>query len=110
MAAVPDHMKLIDAAGSSSLTFACGSLPADVAVVVAGHEPNGYFWAGVAEYLAEGLLAQLEVDPEAGMCCVRGDRAVLGQLRDVLEGYLDDPERIAQLIREAAAAGFQFDD
>jgi hypothetical protein len=29
---------------------------------------------------------------------------------DVLEGYLDDPERIAQLIREAAAAGFQFDD
>jgi len=73
MAAVPDHMKLINVAGSCSLTFACGNLPADVAVFAAGHEPNGYFWEGVAEYLAGGLLAQLELDPEADLFCARGD-------------------------------------
>lgn len=75
-----------------------------------GHEPNGYFWEGVLEYLAPGLLAQVELDPEAGMFCARGDRAVLTQLREELEQYLGDPERIARLIREAEASGFQFDD
>jgi hypothetical protein len=44
------------------------------------------------------------------MFCARGGRAVLGKLREELKGYLDDPERIARLIREAEASGFQFDD
>jgi hypothetical protein len=44
------------------------------------------------------------------MFCARGDHAVLGQLREELEEYLDDPGRIARLIREAEASGFQFDD
>jgi hypothetical protein len=110
MATVPDRLKLTDVAGSCSLTLACGSLPADAAVLAAGHEPNGYFWEGVAEYLAGDLLPRVELDPEAGMFCARGDRAVLSQLREVLEGYLDDPGRIAQLIAEAEASGFQFDD
>jgi hypothetical protein len=78
MATVPGHIKLIDVAGSSSLLFKRGDLPADVAVLAAGHEPNGYFWEGVLQYLAGGLLTQVELDPEAGMFCVRGDRAVLG--------------------------------
>ena len=52
MGTVPDHMKLIDVAGPSSLTFACGDLPADVTVFAAGHKPNGYLWGGVVEYLA----------------------------------------------------------
>jgi hypothetical protein len=97
-------------AGSSSLLFKCGDLPADAAVLAAGHEPNGYFWEGVLRYLAGGLLTQIELDPEAGMFCARGDRAVLGQLYEELEKYLDDPERTARLIREAEASGFQFDD
>ena len=70
--AVPEHMNLIDVAGSSSLTFACGDLPADAAVIAAGHEPNGYFWEGVAQYIAAGLLSQVELDCEAGMFCARG--------------------------------------
>ena len=110
MRAVPDHSKLIDVAGSFSLLFPCGALPADAAVLATGHEPNGYFWEGVVEYLTPGLLAQVELDPEAGMFCARGDRVVLTQLREELEQYLGDPERIARLIREAEAAGFQFDD
>jgi Immunity protein 51 len=110
MGTVPGHIKLIDVAGSSSLLFECGDLPADTAVLAAGHEPNGYYWEGVLRYLAGGLLTQVELDPEAGMFCARGDRAVLGQLREELEGYLDDPARIVRLVREAEASGFQFDD
>jgi hypothetical protein len=55
-------MKLIDLAGSYSLTFECGDLPADVAVFAAGHVPNGYFWEGVVQYFAGGLLSQVELD------------------------------------------------
>ena len=44
------------------------------------------------------------------MFCARGDRAALGQLREELEPYLDDPGRIAQLISDAEASDFQFDD
>lgn len=44
------------------------------------------------------------------MLCARGGRAVLGQLREELEGHLDNPEGIARLTREAEASGFQFDD
>jgi hypothetical protein len=34
----------------------------------------------------------------------------LGQPREELEEYVDDPEKIARLIREAETAGFRFDD
>lgn len=44
------------------------------------------------------------------MFCARGDRALLVQLLEELAGYLDDPEKIAQLIREAETSGFEFDD
>ena len=103
-------MQLIDLDGSSSLTFECGDLPADAAVFAAGHEPNGYFWEGVAEYLAGRLVSQLELDSEAGLFCATGDRALLSQLREELDGYLQNPEMVARLIREAEAAGFKFDD
>jgi hypothetical protein len=54
MGTVPDHMKLIDLAGSCSLTFECGDRPADVAVFAAGHVPNGYFWEGSFSTSPEG--------------------------------------------------------
>jgi hypothetical protein len=71
MATVPGHIKLIDVAGWSSLLFKCGGLPADVAVLAAGHAPNGYFWEAVMRYLAGGLLTQVELDPEAA-CSASG--------------------------------------
>jgi len=110
MSAVPDHMKLLDVAGSSSLTFACGYLPVDAAIIATGHEPNGYFWEGVVEYLTRGQALPVQLDPEAGMFCARGDRDQLGQLREELEKYLDDPKKITELIKDAEATGFQFDD
>jgi hypothetical protein len=107
---VPENLRLSDFGGSWSLTLDCGGLPADPAISAAGHEPNGYFWEGVAEFLADDLVSRVDLDPEAGMFCARGDRAVLEQLREQMEPYVADPERIAGLIREAEAAGFVFDD
>jgi hypothetical protein len=91
MGTLPDHMKLIDLAGSCSLTFECGDLPADVAVFATGHVPNGYFREGVVQSFAGGLLSQAELDPEAGMFCARGSRAVPGQLRDEPESTSTTP-------------------
>lgn len=105
---MPARMRLTDAAGTSALTFDCGRLPAEAAVAACGHEPDGYFWEGVVRYLAGGLAAQLDLAPQAGMFCARGDRALLLQLCDQLEEYLEHPELTARLIKTAEAAGFRF--
>ena len=47
---VAAHATIREIDGSFSLSFPCGELPADEAVVAADHEPNGYFWEGVAQY------------------------------------------------------------
>ena len=73
METVPDHMSIFDVADSASLTFQCGALPADAAVFAAGHEPNGYFWEGVVQYLTGDLASQVELDCEAGMFCASLD-------------------------------------
>lgn len=99
-----------DIDGSIGLTFYCGELPADEAIIAAGHEPNGYFWEGMVQYLAPELAEQLELDSEAGMFAANGERALLEQLRALVDPYLDDGERVAVTIREAEASGFQFDD
>ena len=78
-------------AGSSSVLSRYGDLPVGAAVLAAGHEPNGYLRERALQDLAGGLLTQAELDPEAGMSCVRGDPAVLCQLREELEEYLDAP-------------------
>ncbi len=96
--------------GSFSLSFPCGELPADDAVVEADHEPNGYFWEGVAQFLAPDLAAVVEFDSEGSLFCAYGDRGPLARLQQVLEPCLSDPGRVTQVIGEATAAGFEFDD
>lgn len=107
---MPNHTNLHDINGSISLTFYCGELPADGAINAAGHEPNGYFWEGMVQYLAPSLTDQVELDSEGGMFAAYGDRVVLEQLRDLIDPYLDDGERVSATIREAEASGFHFDD
>ena len=107
---MPNHTKLHDIDGSISLTFYCGALPADEAIGAAGHEPNGYFWESVVQFLAPALVDQVELDSEGGMFAAVGDRAVLEQIQTLIDPYLDDGARIAATIREAEASGFQFDD
>lgn len=46
---------------------------ADESIASAGHEPNGYFWEGVVQYLAPELAEQLELDSEAGMFAAEGE-------------------------------------
>jgi hypothetical protein len=107
---VSNHIRIAESDGSASLTFNCGELPADDAIVAAGHEPNGYFWEGLVQYLAPSLAELLELDSEAGMFAVYGERSTLEEVQALVEPYLDDGERVTATISEAEAAGFQFDD
>jgi hypothetical protein len=108
--AVPNHTEIVDIEGSTSLTFYCGELPADGAISDAGHEPNGYFWEGVVQYLAPDLAEEVELDSEAGMFSAYGDRVTLERLQLLIDPYLEDGERVTVTIRQAEASGFQFDD
>lgn len=107
---VPNHTKILDVDGSISLTFYCGDLPADAAIRAAGHEPNGYFWEGMVQYLSPELAGRMDLDSEAGMFAANGELAALEQLQALIDPYLDDAERVAVTIRQAEASGFQFDD
>jgi hypothetical protein len=54
-----------------------------------GHEPNGYFWAGVAQLLvdtdAPHLRGRFNYDPEGGMFVAHGsDRPALDELAVLL--------------------------
>jgi hypothetical protein len=66
---MPNHLKMLDIDGATSLTFYCGELPADAAISAAGHEPNGYFWEGMVQYLSPELAELLELD--SGPACWR---------------------------------------
>jgi hypothetical protein len=107
---VPAYGTIRESAGSFTLSFPCGGLPADEAVSAAGHEPNGYFWEGVAQFVAPDVAAVVEFDSEGSMFCVRGDRGPLARLQQVIEPYLADPAAVSRAIRDATAAGFEFDD
>jgi immunity protein 51 of polymorphic toxin system len=107
---VPAYATIREDGGSFSLSFTCGELPADDAVIAADHEPNGYFWEGVAQFLAPDVAAVVEFDSEGSMFCAYGDRGPLARLQQVLEPCLADPARVRQVIRDATAAGFEFDD
>lgn len=105
-----DLLHVHESDGSYSCTFSCGELPADEAIVAAGHEPNGYFWEGLVTYLAPELGAKLELDSEGGMFAAYGTEEVVQQLVDLLRPYLADGQRVASAIAAAETVGFEFDD
>lgn len=104
------YSKLLELDGGFSLVFYCGELPADPAVFEAGHEPNGYFWEGVAGFIAPELVAGLDLDSEGGMFSVSGSKAECEALQTKLEPLLANPHEIATLLERAHAEGFEFDD
>ena len=110
LAGMPQHSQILDVGGDETLTFYCGELPADEAISSTGHEPNGYFWEGVAAYLDPTLAARLELDSEGGMFSAAGARADLEVLQTRLEPLLSGEEDIRALIARAEAEGFEFDD
>lgn len=100
--------------GSYSMTFKCGT-PADEAVYSAGHEPNGYFWEGVAQLListeAQVVSGKVEYDSEGSMfCALSDDKAALDALSALLAPVISDSKQMAIVIARAAELEFEFDD
>lgn len=93
-----------------SLTFYCGDLPTDDAAEAADRNPNGYFWEGVVTFAFPDLVERVELDSEAGMFSAVGADADLQQLQEGIEPLLSDPEKVTELLVQADAAGFEFDD
>lgn len=111
-----DHLNLIETdPGDWSLTMYTGELPADAVVQELGHEPNGVFWDGVAEWLIEteleDLAGRFEFDSEGGMFCAYGhDREALERLGLAMAPIVADGNRVRRLMAAAEEAGFTFDD
>lgn len=75
-----------------------------------GHEPNGYFWEGIAQLLvdveAPHLRQRFDYDPEGGMFVAHGsDRPALEELSALLTAVATDAERIRRLVALAAQRG-----
>lgn len=97
--------------GNYSLLLNAGETPSDEAVTALDHEPNGYFWEGVAQRVAPELVKQVGLDSEGGMFCAYGtNRAVLEQLGAALAVVVNDPAKVRDVVSSAEADGFEFDD
>jgi hypothetical protein len=109
-------MRLIETTpGKFSLLLDAGTTQVDELVEQLGHEPNGYFWEGVAQFLvstqAPALDGRFSYDPEGGMFCAYGeDRTALQQLAALMTPFTADSDRMRTLISSAKASGFEFDD
>lgn len=116
MISAVNPLKLIEnRPGSYSLMLVTGTTPVDEVVSELGHEPNGYFWDGVAEFLAAeqapDLAGRFDVDSEAGMFCAHGqDRSALEALGNLLAPVVNDAARLRDVVTQATNAGFEFDD
>lgn len=115
-AAAMTPLKLIETdPGKYSLLLNAGETSVDRLIEELAHEPNGYFWEGVAQLLvqheAPALDGRFGYDPEAGMFCAYGtDRAALAELGTLMAAVANDPARMRELVRLAETTGFEFDD
>lgn len=111
-----DPLSLIETKpGHFSLLLNAGETPVDEVIGELGHEPNGYFWEGIAQLLvraeAPHLQGRFGYDPEAGMFCAYGtDRGALEELATHMAPAATDAVRIRSIVTEAEAEGFEFDD
>ncbi len=109
-------LKLIETdPGRYSLLLDAGDTSVDGLIEELGHEPNGYFWEGIAELLVEHEATELggrfDYDPEGGMFCAYGtDRAALEELGALMAAVANDANRTRELMALAEATGFEFDD
>jgi hypothetical protein len=100
--------------GAHSLLLNAGSTPVDEVVEGLGHEPNGYFWEGVAQLLvateAPELEGRFDYDPEGGMFCAYGeDLPALERLGALMSKAANDADRMRRLVALAEERGFEFD-
>lgn len=103
-------MEINEDEGEYDLSLECGDLPVDDAIRAAGHEPNGYFWEGVAAFLAPDVAKTVEFDSEGDMFAAYADKAgPLEQLKAVIEPLTTDPTRLTTVLADAHAAGHDLD-
>ena len=107
------HLAEID--GMTTLFATPDAMPEEVVstIVKAGHNPNGYF----LENLAQQLLLEsnistdgIEFDSEAGMFSLIGTAATLQLLKKQLTDLFSDTTQLQQTLKQAQAAGTDFDD
>ncbi|MET7393801.1 Imm51 family immunity protein [Dactylosporangium sp. NPDC005572] len=101
--------------GRYSLWLEAGTTGVDEVIRELGHEPNGHFWAGIADLLVASevpsLKGRFSPDPEAGaFCAYSDDRAALEDLVARLHKAATEETRLRQLVDLATATGFEFDD
>ncbi|MFD9827897.1 Imm51 family immunity protein [Tsukamurella tyrosinosolvens] len=112
-AAKLEPLQIVETApGMRSLILVAGGTPSDDAVVALGHEPNGYFWQGIAErILPERILAVIDFDSEAGVFAARSsDAETLVVAGWAMASVVNDPARLREVVAAAEADGFVFDD
>lgn len=84
---------------------------ADGAVEAVGHEPNGYFWQGFAQFAWPGLSQRVSFDSEGGtFVACSSDEEPLLLLKSHWESMLTDAGRVAEIVARADSEGFDFDD
>jgi hypothetical protein len=111
-----EPMRVIETSpGTFSLMLHAGTTDVDAAIEDLGHEPNGYFWEGVAQLLVEteapGLAERFRYDPEGDMFVAYGsDTLALDELAVLMTAVGTDPDRLRQLVALAEKRGFEFDD
>lgn len=101
--------------GAYSLCLDAGTTDVDEVIEELGHEPNGYFWEGVAQLLVDAeaphLRGRFDYDPEGGMFVAHGsDRPALDELAVLLTVVATDAERLRHFVALAAERRFEFDD
>jgi hypothetical protein len=101
--------------GSYSLVLYAGEALVDELIRETGHEPNGYFWEGIAQLVANDahppILKHVEFDSEAGMFCAYGaDRRSLETLGALMAAVVNDRDRLSAALRMAEEQDFEFDD
>lgn len=101
--------------GEYTLMLNAGSTDVDDVIEELGHEPNGYFWEGIAQLLVSAEAPALEgrfyYSSEGGMFCAVGtDRDALDELAIRMSAVATDAERMRKMVTSAEADGFEFDD
>lgn len=92
-----------------------GTTDVDEVIEELGHEPNGHFWAGIAQLLvdteAPGLEGRFDYDPEGDMFVAQGsDRPALDELSTLMTAVATDADRLRRLVALAHEHDFEFDD
>lgn len=111
-----EPMRVVETSpGKFSLLLNAGTTDVDEVIESLGHEPNGYFWEGVAQLLvdteAPSLQGRFEYDPEGGMFVAYGsDRPALDELATLMAAVATDAGRLRQIVALAQERDFEFDD